>query len=167
MRLLAFRHSDIYLHFHHATQSSEITERDWKHLSEAINSTFPNFLRQLYALYPQLSEHELHICYLIKIELKRSIIAELLNRSVSAITNSLSRLYQKSIARRNGTTNGRNYPRIVTTHMEKFICQWVKLVFSQECTSIYYLYISLLYKSIEKVKCIFHFFSPIAIPLLS
>ena len=92
---LAFRHSDIYLHFHHATQSSEITERDWKHLSEAINSTFPNFLRQLYALYPQLSEHELHICYLIKIELKRSIIAELLNRSVSAITNSLSRLYQK------------------------------------------------------------------------
>ena len=34
-------------------------------------------------------------CYLIKIELKRSIIAELLNRSVSAITNSLSRLYQK------------------------------------------------------------------------
>lgn len=95
MRLLAFRHSDIYLHFHHATQSSEITERDWKHLSEAINSTFPNFLRQLYALYPQLSEHELHICYLIKIELKRSIIAELLNRSVSAITNSLSRLYQK------------------------------------------------------------------------
>lgn len=100
MRLLAFRHSDIYLHFHHATQSSEITERDWKQLSEAINSTFPNFLRQLYALYPQLSEHELHICYLIKIELKRSIIAELLNRSVSAITNSLSRLYQKSIARR-------------------------------------------------------------------
>lgn len=95
MRLLAFRHSDIYLHFHHATQSSEITERDWKQLSEATNSTFPNFLRQLYALYPQLSEHELHICYLIKIELKRSIIAELLNRSVSAITNSLSRLYQK------------------------------------------------------------------------
>lgn len=41
--------------------------------------------------------------------------------------------------------------------MEKFICQWVKLVFSQECTSIYYLYISLLYKSIEKVKCIFSF----------
>ena len=68
---------------------------NWKQLSEAINSTFPNFLRQLYALYPQLSEHELHICYLIKIELKRSIIAELLNRSVSAITNSLSRLYQK------------------------------------------------------------------------
>ena len=78
-----------------STQSSEITERDWKQLSEATNSTFPNFLRQLYALYPQLSEHELHICYLIKIELKRSIIAELLNRSVSAITNSLSRLYQK------------------------------------------------------------------------
>lgn len=95
MRLLAFRHSDIYLHFHHATQSSEITERDWKQLSEAVNGTYPNFLRQLYALYPQLSEHELHICYLIKIELKRSIIAELLNRSVSAITNSLSRLYQK------------------------------------------------------------------------
>lgn len=95
MRLLAFHHSDIYLHFHHVTKSSELKENDWKQLSEALDATFPNFLRHLYALYPKLSEQELRICYLIKIDLKRSSIAELLSRSVSAITNSLSRLYEK------------------------------------------------------------------------
>lgn len=95
MRLRSFRDSEIYLHFHHATKSTEIKEEDWKQLSETLDATFPNFLRHLYALYPKLSEQELHICYLIKIDLKRSSIAELLSRSVSAISNSLSRLYEK------------------------------------------------------------------------
>lgn len=95
MRLLAFRYSDIYLHFHHVTKSSELKADDWKLLSEALDDTYPNFQRHLYALYPKLSEQELHICHLIKIGLKRTAIAELLSRSVSAITNSLSRLYEK------------------------------------------------------------------------
>lgn len=95
MRLLTFHHSDIYLHFHHVTKSSELKENDWKQLSEALDATFPNFQRHLYALYPKLSEQELRICYLIKTNLKRTAIAELLSRSVSAITNSLSRLYEK------------------------------------------------------------------------
>ena len=92
---MPYHHSDIYLHFHHATKSSELKENDWKQLSEALDATFPNFQRHLYALYPKLSEQELRICYLIKTDLKRSTIAELLSRSVSAITNSLSRLYEK------------------------------------------------------------------------
>lgn len=96
MRLLALHHSDIYLHFHRATKSSEVKENDWKQLGEALNAAYPNFLRHLYALYPRLSEQELHICYLIKIDIKKTTIAELLSRSVSAITNSLSRLYQKN-----------------------------------------------------------------------
>lgn len=96
MRLLALHHSDIYLHFHRATKSSELKENDWKLLGEALNAAYPNFLRHLYALYPRLSEQELHICYLIKIDIKKTTIAELLSRSVSAITNSLSRLYQKN-----------------------------------------------------------------------
>lgn len=96
IRLLSFRHSEIYLHFHHATKSTEIKEEDWKQLSETLDATFPNFLRHLYALYPKLSEQELRICYLIKIGIRRSSIAELLSRSISAISNSLSRLYEKT-----------------------------------------------------------------------
>lgn len=95
MRLLAFHHSDIYFHFHHATKSSELKETDWKQLNEALNATYPNFTRHLYALYPKLSEQELRICYLIKIGLRKTVIAELLAHSVSAITLALSRLYRK------------------------------------------------------------------------
>lgn len=95
MRLLAFHHSDIFLRFHHATKSSELKETDWKQLNESLNVTYPNFTRHLYALYPKLSEQELHICYLIKIGLRKTTIAELLAHSASAITLALSRLYQK------------------------------------------------------------------------
>lgn len=94
-RLLTFHHSDIYVYFHQATKSSDLKDTDWEQLREAINAAYPDFLHRLYALYPKLSQQELYICYLIKINLKRTIMAELLNRSVSAITNSLSRLYQK------------------------------------------------------------------------
>lgn len=94
-RLLTFHHSDIYVYFHQATKSSDLKDTDWEQLKEALNAAYPDFLPHLYVLYPKLSQQELYICYLIKINLKRTMMAELLNRSVSAITNSLSRLYQK------------------------------------------------------------------------
>lgn len=94
-RLLTFHHSDIYVYFHQATKSSDLKDTDWEQLKEALNAAYPDFLPHLYTLYPKLSQQELYICYLIKINLKRTMMAELLNRSVSAITNSLSRLYQK------------------------------------------------------------------------
>ena len=94
-RLLTLHHSDIYVYFHQATKSSDLKDTDWEQLKEALTAAYPDFLHHLYALYPKLSQQELYICYLIKINLKRTMMAELLNRSVSAITNSLARLYQK------------------------------------------------------------------------
>lgn len=95
LRMQIFRESDIYLHFHRASQSSELTDADWKQLVEAIDTAYPYFTKRLYTLYPQLSELELNICYLVKVGIKRSRISALLNRAPSTITNSLSRLYKK------------------------------------------------------------------------
>lgn len=87
--------SDIYLHFHRAHDSSDLNKADWEQLAEAIDTAYPNFTRQLYALCPRLSEQELYICYLVKIDIKRNQISILLNRADSTISNSLSRLYKK------------------------------------------------------------------------
>lgn len=74
---------------------TEIQNKDWKELRKEIDTTYSNFTAQLYALYPQISELELHICYLIKISMPVKDIARLVGRSTPAITASRIRLYKK------------------------------------------------------------------------
>lgn len=96
----SLRQSEIYRLFHQAAhqddghKSISSIER-WKQLQDIIDITYNNFTEQLYALYPQISEHELHVCYLIKIQIPIKDIAKLLNRSLSAISNTRVRLYKK------------------------------------------------------------------------
>lgn len=94
---LAFKKSDIYLLFHQIVNENElkITDKDWRNLQVAIDSTYSNFTNKLYAVCPQLSEQELHICYLIKISIPVKDIAKIVNRSTPAITASRIRLYKK------------------------------------------------------------------------
>lgn len=94
---LAFKKSDLYLLFHQVVNEngSKITDNDWMNLQVAIDSTYFNFTNKLYAVCPQLSEQELHICYLIKISIPVKDIAKIVRRSTSAITAARIRLYKK------------------------------------------------------------------------
>ncbi|MEG2164578.1 MAG: hypothetical protein RRY55_08920 [Bacteroidales bacterium] len=94
---LSLKKSDIYQLFHEAVNREEITlsEEHWKELQQIIDITYNNFTKQLYALCPQISEHELRICYLIKISISIKGISQTLIRSTSAISNSRVRLYKK------------------------------------------------------------------------
>nr|WP_242506851.1 tetratricopeptide repeat protein [Parabacteroides goldsteinii] len=96
---LSFRQSEIYQLFHQAVHQDDklksISIDSWKQLQNMIDITYNNFTEQLYALYPQISEHELRICYLIKIQIPTKNIAKTLSRSFSAISNSRVRLYKK------------------------------------------------------------------------
>lgn len=94
---LSFKKSDIYLYFHEITHNEtiKIPENKWDELRSALDTAFPDFTVQLYTLYPQISELELHICYLIKISMQVKDIARLVDRSPSAITVSRARLYKK------------------------------------------------------------------------
>lgn len=70
-------------------------EVHWIELRKEIDATYNDFTNRLYALYPKLSEVELHVCYLIKVSISASDIAALVclkNNSVSSIRK---RLYQK------------------------------------------------------------------------
>lgn len=94
---LSFKKSDIYFYFHKISHNEniKIPEDKWNELHSAIDTAFPNFTAQLYALYPQISDLELHICYLIKISMQVKDIVRLVDRSPSAITVSRARLYKK------------------------------------------------------------------------
>lgn len=96
---LSLRQSEIYQLFHQAVHQDDklksISIDSWKQLQNMIDITYNNFTEQLYALYPQISEHELRICYLIKIQIPTKNIAKTLSRSLSAISNSRVRLYKK------------------------------------------------------------------------
>lgn len=94
---LSFKKSEIYFYFHEITHNEniKIPLNRWNELRYAIDNAFPNFTVQLYALYPQISDLELHICYLIKISMQVKDIARLVDRSPSAITVSRARLYKK------------------------------------------------------------------------
>lgn len=103
-----FKQSKIYIHFHRLEHKP--SEEDWKNLQNAIDTTYPPFTDRLYSLYPSLSLQELRICYLIKICLPNKKVADLLNRTPSAITQTRKRLYKK-IYGENGT--GEELDRII------------------------------------------------------
>lgn len=94
---LSLKKSDIYQLFHQAVHQNDksITEENWNELRKIIDMTYDRFTEQLYTLHPKISENELRICYLIKIQIPVKGIAKILLLSQAAISNSRARLYKK------------------------------------------------------------------------
>ena len=92
---LSLKRSDIYQLFHHRVNVGNITTEDWKALQQIIDATYNNITKTIYTLYPQISEQELQMCYLIKISIPVGGMAQILNRTPSAISNARIRLYKK------------------------------------------------------------------------
>lgn len=93
----SLKQSDIYLLFHKQAAQDEpkVSDEEWRELQKAIDQAYNDFTNRLYRLYPQISQHELRICYLIKVQIPVKEIAKILLRSASAISNSRVRLYKK------------------------------------------------------------------------
>lgn len=99
------RHSDIYQKFHSAIESDlKILDADWQSLQQALDLTYDNLTERLCDLYSDLSSIELRICYLIKVSIRVTDMAILLNRSKSSISSARSRLYYK-LTGEEGTPN--------------------------------------------------------------
>lgn len=93
-----FENSPIYELFHKAVSENsktKIKEEDWMVLKQEIDKAFNNFTKRLKDLYPPITEHELHLCYLIKTNIPPTGMAQILSLSTSAISNKRSRLYKK------------------------------------------------------------------------
>lgn len=93
---IAFKQSSIYSRFHNAINDAKIklTKEDWDALQSQIDNCYKDFTTRLRALYP-ISEIELQICLLLKINITTTGIAQLTGRSKSAIVSARKKLYEK------------------------------------------------------------------------
>ena len=97
--------SSVYAFFHKAAHEEiRITAENWQELRAAIDAAYDDFTGRLYSLCPNLSEMELHICWLIKIQLSPKDMAQVVGRSQSAVSMARTHLYKK-IHQKEGTTS--------------------------------------------------------------
>lgn len=97
--------SSVYAFFHKAAHEEvRITAENWQELRAAIDAAYDDFTGRLYSLCPNLSEMQLHICWLIKIQLSPKDMAQVVGRSQSAVSMARTRLYKK-IHQKEGTTS--------------------------------------------------------------
>ncbi len=76
-----------------------MSHSDWDALEKAVLTTYPQFRQRLYELC-RLSDHEYHVCLLLKIGFKPSDIARLTIRSDEAISSTRRRLYQRAFGKK-------------------------------------------------------------------
>ena len=97
IRIQVLKESDIYVLFQEAAFNPKIKigTKEWTQLETAINEAYPNLLSKLRELYPNITLHELNLCYLLKISIPLTGIANLFNYSKSAVTNQRTRLFEK------------------------------------------------------------------------
>lgn len=95
-RVTALLHSEAYRLFHDASSGTKVSEDDWEALAHAVDEAYPHFTSRLKALCPvKISQKTYRICYLVKIEVSRRRMADLLYMSESGICSALIRLYKK------------------------------------------------------------------------
>lgn len=75
-------------------ESFKLEESEWNELAELIDSTFDLFTQKLSSQH-RLSETELRVCYLHKMEIPQVAIASMMCRSTQAISMILSRMHYK------------------------------------------------------------------------
>ena len=92
-----FRQSEVYRRFHRAASCNSVVgiqPEDWEELQAAVDVCYRDFTGRLRRVYP-LSEMELKICLLLKIEIANNGIARIVGRSTSAIVSARKSLYEK------------------------------------------------------------------------
>lgn len=88
-----FKTATLYLKAH--SEDSHFTDSEWSELRLLIDATYSDLTQRLMKLYPRVSQEELRICYLIKMEVPVKKIAFIMNLSSSAISQKKRRLYKK------------------------------------------------------------------------
>lgn len=81
----------------HCARSEElkVTEEDWADLQKYISEQYPKLIPTLFEKVPKLTDIELRISMLVKINVSITDIAYLVNRTKQAITVCRARLYKK------------------------------------------------------------------------
>lgn len=94
---IALRQSDIYNKFHQAAKDDTvaINNKDWEQLSNKIDLCFNDFTKCLRAFYP-ISDIDMKICLLLKIDINVTGISSLIHRSKSTVVSARKKMYEKT-----------------------------------------------------------------------
>jgi len=98
LRKKSFIRSGIYLKLIDLSNEEigkKITKEDWFTLEQKLNNTYNNFSVRLRSCCDQISEAELHVCYLLKAGLSVTSITKIVGRIKSAVSMCQKRLFEK------------------------------------------------------------------------
>lgn len=101
LRINTLRSTTIYKEFQQAAKNEKINLQNeqsnskWELLKEAIDTAYPDFTAKIRMLCPSLSDREMKVCLLTKVNISPSGIANVLKCSRQAITNIRMRLFKK------------------------------------------------------------------------
>lgn len=80
-----FHNSSIYIRIHRE-DDIQLSPSEWEELHQLIDATYPDFTNRLIRLYPQISIEEIHICYLVKMQLSIKKIAFIMHITSSGVS---------------------------------------------------------------------------------
>lgn len=89
-----FHNSSIYIRIHRE-DDIQLSPSEWEELHQLIDATYPDFTNRLIRLYPQISIEEIHICYLVKMQLSIKKRAFIMHITSSGVSQCRRRLYKK------------------------------------------------------------------------
>lgn len=89
-----FKISEIYLRFHNK-QEWKVKPEEWEELFRATESAYPGFSHRLNEQRLKFTTQELQICYLIKADVRPSLMSLFLNCSSTNVSMIRNRLYEK------------------------------------------------------------------------
>lgn len=89
-----FHNSSLYIRIHRE-DDIQLGSSEWEELHQLIDATYPDFTNRLIKLYPQISIEEMHICYLVKMQLPIKKIAFIMHITSSGVSQCRRRLYKK------------------------------------------------------------------------
>lgn len=89
-----FHNSSLYIKIHRE-DDIQLGSSEWEELHQLIDATYPDFTNRLIQLYPQISIEEIHICYLVKMQIPIKKIAFIMHITSSGVSQCRRRLYKK------------------------------------------------------------------------
>lgn len=98
--LADLQQTKVYQSLKHSGQPEHLSDEEWADLSVRLDDIYDHLSQRLLALAPRLSQTDLRICYLLKLQVPPADMAAILLRSKAAITQARKRMYQKLTNRR-------------------------------------------------------------------
>lgn len=104
-----FHSASLYLKIHRE-EEVQLNSTEWFELRQLIDATYSDFTNRLIKLYPKISQEEIRICYLSKMDVPVKKIATILHITSSGVSQCRRRLYKKFT---NEPANAENFTKFI------------------------------------------------------